>query len=424
MRIQIASRYVPVESRSGPFTYLLDLMHHLQSLGGEIELIVLDQWCQEGDIPQRVREVANVLIIPQSLSVDVERLSEKTPVIKSLLRLFYRRLPAPVLHPFRKIFYTLRGKQLPGHHKHDAPATLEEITFVTERLQDFQPDVIVANHTCLGNIFAQIENQAVLKTILTHQIESKKSNDFQQLGLQSRDSEWEESQEIDLLQSADVLLAIQQDDAALLRKMVPNTEVICVPMSAVYHEHKPSEQIPGRCLFVGSDIEHNVYGLQWFLHKVWPLVLKICPASELHVCGEVGAKIAGHYPNVRLLGRVDDIAQEYAEAELCIIPLIAGSGLKIKLVEALSHGRACVSTSIGIQGVRELDGKAVLVEDRPEDFAGAVTRILQEPMLRRALEEEARHYVTENLNAERIYRPLLERIVLHSKLREASYRLT
>jgi glycosyltransferase involved in cell wall biosynthesis len=191
-------------------------------------------------------------------------------------------------------------------------------------------------------------------------------------------------------------------------------------MSAEYHPHDNAEQIPGRCLFVGSDINHNVSGLRWFLENVWPEVLRHTPDSMLHVCGTVCSTINEDHPNVRLLGRVDDLTQEYAAAELCIIPLIVGSGLKIKLVEALSHGRACVSTSIGVQGVPELADQVVLVTDTPKDFAKAVFTVFSNPEKRKAMEHQARTYIIEHLLPEKAYQPFVDRIYRHIRDHRAS----
>ena len=133
----------------------------------------------------------------------------------------------------------------------------------------------------------------------------------------------------------------------------------------------------------------------------------------LHVCGTVCSKIDEIFQNVQLSGRVEHIEAEYAAAEVCLIPLVVGSGLKIKLVEALSHGRACVATSVGVQGVQELREKAVLVADTPCDFARAVISVLTNADKRRAMETEARRYVIETLSPEKVYQPLVERIHQH-----------
>ncbi|WP_157703494.1 glycosyltransferase family 4 protein, partial [Salmonella enterica] len=139
-----------------------------------------------------------------------------------------------------------------------------------------------------------------------------------------------------VLRKAQVLLAIQEEDANLFQEMAPECKVISMPMSAVSHSNTV-KQVPGRCLFVGSRANHNYYGLQWFLENVWSKVLQLNPDCTLHVCGTVCDLIQGTFPNVRLLGRVDDLKPEYGAASVCLVPLLAGSGLKIKLVEAMSY---------------------------------------------------------------------------------------
>lgn len=411
-KIQIIGRYVPAENRSGPFTYLLDFMRYLHYTGCVLELVVLDQWFQECNIPQAVQDIAHVVIMPPPSKPD-EGIYKRV-FIRSLLRSFYSHLPHRVLHPLRKAVYRLRKQQLPGVHAHDAFATEEEIVFTGRRAIEFQPDVMIANHTYLGKIFTGlVETQRVLKVILTHHIEYQRTKDFDNAGLQSHDSVWERENEVNQLKYADVLLAIQRDDANVLKKMVPQCEVFCTPMSAKYDAHHAEEQVPGRCLFIASAIEHNVYGLHWFLGQVWPIVLRTVPQSSLHVCGSVCSKIQGTYSNVRLLGRMDNLEHEYAAAEVCLIPLVVGSGLKIKLVEALSHGRACVSTSVGIQGIQEITNKAALVANTPEEFAKAVITILSNPEKRKAMEELAEKYVTEHLSPEKVYQPFVNRIYQH-----------
>lgn len=413
MNIHILSRYCPAENRSGPFTYLLDVMRALNQRGYILELVVLDQWFQAENIPQSVKDIVHVVILPSQSEV-TEKTIHKRYTVKDVLWLVYNFLPDQIIHPLRRALYAVKGKPLPGTHEHDALATQQEIEFIERRIHEFQPNVIIANHTCLGNIFKLVDNNPfILKVILTHHIEHQRSDVFSQQAFRSRDSQWTREKEAELLQYADVLLAIQRDDAHVLQQMSPQSDVIYAPMSAALHEHPSAQQISGRCLFIGSDIEHNVYGLQWFLEQAWESVLQSVPHASLHVCGTVCSKIRQTYLNVRLLGRVDSTDLEYAAAEVCIIPLLVGSGLKIKLVEALSHERACVATSVGVQGVQELRDKAVLVADTPQDFARAVISVLTDAETRRTMEEEARRYVMEKLSPEKVYQPFVNRIYEH-----------
>jgi glycosyltransferase involved in cell wall biosynthesis len=211
------------------------------------------------------------------------------------------------------------------------------------------------------------------------------------------------------LSKAHVLLAIQDDEAAILRELVPTAEVICTPF-AVRPRPVANNPVPGRCLFVASRAPHNVHGLRWFLAEVWPAILAAAPSASLHVCGSVGEAFGGDYPNVQWLGQVDDLAREYGSAQVCLAPLSVGSGLKIKLVEALAYGRAAVSTSAGLQGLQPFAGRAVLVADTAADFAGAVVRLLNDADLRHAHEEQARTLAAIWLSPERCYQPFVDRI--------------
>ncbi len=414
LKAQIVSRYVPIENQAGHFSYLLELLRYLHGAGFRMELDVLDPWFQSQNIPQAVQNIANVVIMPP-LAELTDSAKHRQIYITDLFQPMYRRLPDFLLHNIRRAIYYLQGKPLPGVHPHDSPATTEEISFISERIVQFQSDVLIANHTCLGNIFntAIVKDKSILTAILTHQIESQKTQDFKHANLQSRDSEWDRENESNLLQYADILLAIQKEEAEVLQSMAPRSEILCAPMSAIYHPHRANEQIPGRCLFVGSDIEHNVYGLRWFLEQVWPQINSTMPQATLHVCGTVCSKIKNTFPNVKLLGRVEQLDPEYGAAEVCLIPLIAGSGLKIKLVEALSHGRACVATSVGVQGVKELKDKALIVADTSENFARTVLTVLNNPQQRRTMENEARIYIQKHLSPEKAYQPLLNCVYKH-----------
>src|SRR6185503_16310562 len=125
-------------------------------------------------------------------------------------------------------------------------------------------------------------------------------------------------------------------------------------------------------------------GLRWFLDAIWPAVRSSVPDAILLVAGSVCGAAKPLSDGVRLLGSVRDLAGLYRRAAVVISPLQAGSGLKIKLIEALAHGKAIVATGVTLQGVeQEVDG-AVLVADDPADFAAAVIRLLSDEKLRLA----------------------------------------
>lgn len=153
----------------------------------------------------------------------------------------------------------------------------------------------------------------------------------------------------------EVLIAITEEDASYLRLWLPKKKMLVAPMSA-RASIASSSSGSGHCLFVGSRSGGNTDGLLWFLESVWPLILKKLPDAHLDVYGSVCKLFTNSYPQEILHGVVPTLAPAYARSDLAIIPLRAGSGLKLKLIEAPAHGRAVVSIPVGLHGVELLAG--------------------------------------------------------------------
>jgi hypothetical protein len=154
-----------------------------------------------------------------------------------------------------------------------------------------------------------------------------------------------------LLNRADVLIAIQSEEAEALRELAPNRDVIRV---GVDFKLTTSLQPPATwpvVLLVGSGNPNNVKGLKDFLRFAWPLVRRAVPEVELRVVGAVGEAVEAALPGVRILGLVDDLEPEYSAARVIINPAVAGTGLKIKTVEALCHLRPAVVWPSGVDGI-------------------------------------------------------------------------
>ena len=131
----------------------------------------------------------------------------------------------------------------------------------------------------------------------------------------------------------------------------------------------------------------------------------------------IGTLESGWFTRVRPGGRAKVAFVTSSAAQVCIVSNFVGSGMKIKLVEAMSYGRACVSTRTGHQGLMDAAEKAVLLADTGEEFAAAVCGILTHPQGRQAMEHEARRYVAEKLSPEAVCQPFVERVLRHVETR-------
>jgi hypothetical protein len=157
---------------------------------------------------------------------------------------------------------------------------------------------------------------------------------------------------------------------------------------------------------VGSKNPMNEQGLRDFLRLCWPLVRRSGPKAELHVVGSVGTGV-GYVPEgVLILGQVEDLTDEYEQTRLVINPVAAGTGLKIKTVEALSQLRPVVCWPAGADGLSGPALEHCFIANDWSAFARLIAKILHDDALA-ASSLTARQALADHFYAERVYAPLL-----------------
>ena len=426
-RIQFVSRTLPHDGEHGAATYALDLFRYLARMGFQIEYTLLGSppldFVGHYNVPQNVSRLIRLsaaghagwgrALFPQPRS--------SLGWVASILGLTYPQLPAPLralhrlLKPERETTLASPGSTTPEvRPAFDDFPTTGEMAFFRAEYQRLRPAVVVADYAWMAPILDEVRHdEGTLRVVLTYDVLYQRIAEFDRCGVDSGHRRWTMEAESALLRKAQLLIAIQDEDARLLKAMAPEQEVLAAPFAARPRRSTRPAQ-PGRCLIVASRGLHNVYSVQWFLEEVWPRVRERYSTASLHVCGTVCEALTGEFPGVCLLGRVEDLAPEYGEAQACLAPLLMGSGLKIKLVEALAYGRAIVATSVSLQGIRLASGTAALVADSAPDFAVAIGRVLAEPDLRRQLEAGARAFAAANLTPKSCYQPLVDRLRAHS----------
>jgi glycosyltransferase involved in cell wall biosynthesis len=217
-------------------------------------------------------------------------------------------------------------------------------------------------------------------------------------------------EEAALLGHADVILAIQPHERRAFAQMLPAKTVLCVPHGLPIRPRLAramDEQAPA-IVFIGSRIQGNVVGLETFLEEAWPVIRARFPSALLHVYGDVVTRLERKDPGVRRHGYVSDLDEAYRIATVVINPVTLGTGLKIKTVEALAHGRAVVTTSVGADGLEDATPHALVVENDMRRFGGSVADLLGDPVQREALERTAHAYAAAHLGRSFVLRELRE----------------
>ena len=173
---------------------------------------------------------------------------------------------------------------------------------------------------------------------------------------------------------------------------------ICILPNAVREPARivgPSEAAEFRFLFLATfGYYPNHDAAVFFCTQVLPLMRRaINGAFGVDLVGTgVSSELAQLAADcgVRVTGPVPDVAPWYEQASAVIVPMRAGGGTRIKILEAFSYLRPVVSTGAGVQGIEAGDGEHVLVADTPESFAAQCRRLTAEPALRASLSEQAR----------------------------------
>jgi GT2 family glycosyltransferase/glycosyltransferase involved in cell wall biosynthesis len=166
------------------------------------------------------------------------------------------------------------------------------------------------------------------------------------------------------------------------------------------YEFRPEGRQPKTMLFLGS-FRHlpNQAALRWFLNEVMPHVLEQEPEAKLKVIGSDPP--ANHtIPNfdgaVELVGFVESIRQPLTEYAVFICPILSGSGVRVKLLEAFASGIPTVSTRIGAEGLGGEDGLYCSLADDPREFASKIVQLFHDPEGAASMACRARDFVTGN----------------------------
>jgi len=149
----------------------------------------------------------------------------------------------------------------------------------------------------------------------------------------------------------------------------------------------------------------NKDGFFWFYKKVFPQVRQEIPNVKFVVIGKEATKEMVEADkkdaSLDLVGYVKDLEKYLACASVFVVPLRAGSGIRIKILTALSYGLPVVSTKKGAEGIVGRSGQGVILADDPEDFARAVIKVLKDRELADKLSKAGFDFIAKNYNQQK-----------------------
>lgn len=225
----------------------------------------------------------------------------------------------------------------------------------------------------------------------------------------------------------DHVIAVSPDDRDALWRVAPGVPIAVVPNgvdTALYTP--PVERSPGshpRLVFSGRmDFRPNVDAALWFAERIWPRVLAEVPEGCFQIVGRdptPAVQALARMPGVEVTGAVPDDRPYIGGADVYVLPMRFGGGIRFKLLQALSMERAMVSTPLGAEGVAGLvDRQHLFLADRAETFAERVVLLLRHPALRARLGQAGRDLIRNHYDWE-VLLPRLQ-AALHEALHKKS----
>lgn len=167
----------------------------------------------------------------------------------------------------------------------------------------------------------------------------------------------------------------------------------------------PPTPAANNILFVGGmHWPPNASGVRWFGQHVWPLVISQNPGVTWQVIGRSPPAEIRDLPGVRAHDYVAEITSTWREAAVFVVPLHAGGGMRVKILEAWTRGLPVVSTTIGAEGLAYRPRENIMIADTPAEFAAAITHLLSDRSLAVRLSQAGRRTVQECYDWRRIYR--------------------
>jgi glycosyltransferase involved in cell wall biosynthesis len=152
-------------------------------------------------------------------------------------------------------------------------------------------------------------------------------------------------------------------------------------------------------LFIGViGYPPNSDAVLYFCKSILPIIRRVVPEIRLMLVGDAPPaeiRALASAADIVVTGAVDDPVPYYARARVCVVPLRAGGGTRLKILEAMALGRPVVTTSIGCEGLAVADGEHLLIGDTPDAFAQSVIRVLRDAPLRERITIAARRLVEE-----------------------------
>jgi glycosyltransferase involved in cell wall biosynthesis len=258
-------------------------------------------------------------------------------------------------------------------------------------LPDKKPKVIFDAHNAVWTIVERMKDNArfFLKPVLA--IEARRVKQY----------------EGELLRTVDHVLAVTDIDQKLLEEALHFSKpkaggrvspITVIPIAVDTEKLQPVKRMAGSKNIVTLGTLHyppNADGIRWFFNEIFPLVQKRVPDATLTIIGKNPPQdfleLASRNPGrINVTGYVDDLVPYLEKSALMVVPVRAGGGMRVRILEAFAYAMPVVTTTVGLEGIHGTPDHDVIVADTPADFANRTAELLEDASLQEKLAANGR----------------------------------
>ena len=216
----------------------------------------------------------------------------------------------------------------------------------------------------------------ILKVIDTHDVMTDRHMLFLKEGKKPQWYSTTRRQEKKGISRSDVIIAIQEREKEHFQRLAPRKKVVTIG-HIVNLKNSTSDAPRKKLLFVGSNNPSNYHGISDFIEKVFTTLRGSFPGLELNIAGNICSILPDGLDGIVKLGEVDDLERVYENSDIVINPLTVGTGLKIKMIEAMGLSKIVISTEVGAEGI---DGRGIsyLPAESKDDYSNHLKRLFED----------------------------------------------
>jgi len=206
----------------------------------------------------------------------------------------------------------------------------------------------------------------------------------------------------------DACLVVTNEDKRLLNLLSPRINTVVIPNGVDIEYFKPiniKEVFPSIIYLSEMSGSMPVTNILYFVNQIFPYIKKEFPRITLYLVGRNPVKEVVNLAkdkSIIVTGYVDDVREYLAKSSIFIAPMIMGTGIKNKVLEAMSMGKCVVTTSVGAQGINGVHEKDLIISDNPEEFSAWIIKLLKDRSLRNSLGNNARELIEKEYTWEKI----------------------